>query len=224
MIIRQLHKWDLSIQHARQLQFELAKQVSRKNEQSCNFNTIAGVDISGVDSNNIATAAIVVLSYPEKEVIEIARIKDKPSFPYVSGFLSFREAPLILSAFQTLKTIPDVIMVDGQGIAHPRRFGLASHLGLFLDIPTIGCAKSRLCGYYQPPDNTAGAYSKLIDNDEVIGAVVKTKVNVKPVYVSIGHKIDLESAINCVLQCCNGYRLPETTRLAHLAAGGKLTV
>ena len=223
VIIRQLHDWNLSIGEAKQVQLELARQVSRKNEENKRFNTIAGVDISGAAPDNTALAAIVVLSHPDNKVIEIVRTREKLMFPYVSGFLSFREIPLLLSAFQKLTHVPDIIMVDGQGIAHPRRFGLASHLGVLLDIPTIGCAKSRLCGHHETPDNTAGSYTELIDNDEVIGAVVKTKVNVKPVYVSIGHKIDLQSAIDNVLQCCSNYRIPEPTRLAHLAASGKLT-
>lgn len=223
VIIRQLHDWDLSIAQARQVQVELAGQISRKKERRIHLNAIAGVDISGTDSNNTATSAIVVLNYIDKSIIEVVTVREKPVFPYVSGFLSFREIPLILAALQSLSNIPDIIMVDGQGIAHPRRFGLASHLGLLLDMPTIGCAKSRLCGNYYEPANTAGAYSELVDNDEVIGAVVRTRINVKPVYVSIGHKIDLQSAVNCVLECCKGFRLPETTRLAHLAASGKLT-
>jgi deoxyribonuclease V len=223
VIIRQLHDWDLSFAQARQVQAELAGQVSRKRDRRNRFHTVAGVDISGTDADNMATAAIVVLNYHDRSIIEVVTVQGKPIFPYVSGFLSFRETPLILTAFQSLLNIPDIIMVDGQGIAHPRRFGLASHLGVLLDMPTIGCAKSRLCGNYDVPDNTAGAYSELVDNDEVIGAVVRTRINVKPVYVSIGHKIDLQSAINCVLECCRGYRLPETTRLAHLAASGKLT-
>jgi deoxyribonuclease V len=222
VIIRQLHDWNLNIGEAKQIQLELARQVSRKNEGSKRFNTVAGVDISGAAPDNTALAAIVVLSHPDNKIIEIARTREKLMFPYISGFLSFREIPLLLSAFQTLIHVPDVIIVDGQGIAHPRRFGLASHLGVLLDVPTIGCAKSRLCGYHETPENAVGAYTELIDNDEVIGAVVKTKVNVKPVYVSIGHKVDLQSAINCVLQCCSSYRLPEPTRLAHLAASGKL--
>jgi deoxyribonuclease V len=222
MIIRQLHDWDLSITQARQIQHELAGQVIRYNDRAIRFKTIAGVDISGTDSDNNATAAVVVLSYPYNNILEVATFRGIPPFPYVSGFLSFREIPLIIKIFQTLSNIPDIILVDGQGIAHPRRFGLASHLGLILDIPTIGCAKSRLCGSHDAPDNTAGAYSELVDKNEIIGAVVRTKTNVRPLYISIGHKIDLQSAVNCVLECCRGYRLPEATRLAHLAAGGKL--
>ena len=201
---------------------ELARQVSSINEENKHFDTVAGVDISGADPDNMALAAIVVLSHPDNKIIEIVRTREKVTFPYISGFLSFREIPVLISAFKALTHVPDIIMVDGQGIAHPRRFGLASHLGVLLDIPTIGCAKSRLCGYHEAPENFVGAYTELVDNDEVIGAVVKTKVNVKPVYVSIGHKIDLHSAIEYVVQCCNSYRLPEPTRLAHLAASGKL--
>jgi deoxyribonuclease V len=142
----------------------------------------------------------------------------------VPGLLSFREAPLILAAFEKLTATPDLVFVDGQGIAHPRRIGLASHLGLCLGLPTIGCAKSRLCGEHETPGFAAGSYAELRDNGEVIGAAVRTRAGVKPVYVSIGHMIDLPSAIRRVLDCCRGYRLPEPTRLAHMAAGGNLKV
>ncbi|HUT68422.1 MAG TPA: deoxyribonuclease V, partial [Dehalococcoidales bacterium] len=165
---------------------------------------------------------VVVLSYPEFELVETRIVTDRIEFPYVPGLLSFREAPLILAACEELTVTPDLLMVDGQGIAHPRRMGLASHLGLFLDIPTIGCAKSRLCGSHEEPGNEAGSYAELLDNGEVIGAAVRTRTGVKPVYVSIGHKVDLSTAIRRVLECCRGYRLPEPTRLAHQAAGGNL--
>ena len=147
---------------------------------------------------------------------------DNLYFPYIPGLLSFREAPLILAACEQLDLIPDLVLVDGQGIAHPRRFGLASHLGLFLNIPTIGCAKSLLCGAHEIPDSEPGNYAEIIDKSEIIGAALRTKPGVKPVYVSIGHKIDLETAIRWVMNCCRGYRLPEPARLAHLAAGGNL--
>ncbi|MHB8084725.1 MAG: endonuclease V, partial [Dehalococcoidia bacterium] len=143
---------------------------------------------------------------------------------YIPGLLSFREAPLIIKAFQKLNRRPDMIMVDGQGIAHPRRLGIASHLGLFLNIVSIGCAKSRLTGTHDPLPLERGAYKPLIDRDEVIGAVVRTKFAVNPLYISIGHKIDLNDSISYVLSCCKGYRLPEPTRLAHIAAGGNLPV
>jgi len=142
--------------------------------------------------------------------------------PYIPGLLSFRESPLILAACQRLTVTPDLILVDGQGIAHPRRIGLASHLGLFLDTPTIGCAKSLLCGSHETLPEKPGSYAELVDTGETIGAALRTRLGVKPVYVSIGHKVDLRTALHWAMECCRGYRLPEPTRLAHLAAGGKL--
>jgi len=168
------------------------------------------------------TAAVVVLRYPELRVVGIKSVAGPLGFPYIPGLLSFREAPLILAACEELKLVPDLIIVDGQGIAHPRRMGLASHLGLFLNIPTIGCAKSLLCGGHEVPAEEPGSYAEIIDGGEIIGAALRTKLGVKPVYVSIGHRLNLESAIHWVLKCCRGYRLPEPTRLAHLAAGGNL--
>jgi deoxyribonuclease V len=142
-------------------------------------------------------------------------------FPYIPGLLSFREIPPLLTAIARLKTEPDLVIVDGQGIAHPRRFGLASHLGLILDKPTIGCAKSRLWGRYEEPGPEQGTYTYLTDKEEVIGVAVRTRTNVRVVYVSIGHRISLDSARTLTLACCRGYRLPETTRYAHNAASGK---
>ncbi len=205
------------------LQKELAGEVSRIGDIP-NPRMVAGADISVNRWAKTGTAAVVVLSYPELEPVEIKVITDRLNLPYIPGLLSFREAPLILAACEELAATPDLLMVDGQGIAHPRRLGLASHLGLFLDIPTIGCAKSRLCGRHDEPDIERGSYAELLDNGELIGAVVRTRTGVKPVYVSIGHKIDLPTAVNFMLECCRGYRLPEPTRLAHQAAGGNLKV
>ena len=204
----------------KQIQQDLASRVSAKSE-AIEPRFIAGVDISAPDSRGIARAAAVILNYPELDVIEVKTAEDKLDFPYIPGFLSFREAPLVLAACRKLSTDPDLLLADGQGIAHPRRFGIASHLGLLLDIPTIGCAKSRLCGKHAPVTAGAGAYAELTDNGEIIGAVLQTKANVSPIYVSIGHKIDLPAAIHWVLECCRGQRLPEPCRIAHLAAGGK---
>jgi len=170
----------------------------------------------------ISTGAVVILSYPEMKLVETKVVHGRLNFPYIPGLLSFRESPLTLAACEQLEITPDLILVDGQGIAHPRRMGLASHLGLFLNTPTIGCAKSLLCGTQQTPGIEPGSYTEVVDNGETIGAALRTKLGVKPVYVSIGHKIDLENAIHWVLQCCQGYRLPEPSRLAHLAAGGSL--
>lgn len=183
---------------------------------------IAGVDISARRAGRAARAAVVVLSYPELGVVEAEVVSGELALPYIPGLLSFREAPLILEACERLTVTPDLILVDGQGIAHPRRLGLASHLGLFLDTPTIGCAKSRLCGSHEEPGAEPGDYAEVVDKDELIGAALRTRSGVKPVYVSIGHKVDLETAVHWVLRCCRGYRLPEPTRLAHLAAGGNL--
>jgi deoxyribonuclease V len=155
-------------------------------------------------------------------LVETQVAQGKPSFPYVPGLLSFRESPLTLAACEKLTVTPDLILVDGQGIAHPRRLGLASHLGLLLNTPTIGCAKSLLCGRYEEPGIDAGSYTEVMDGSETIGVALRTKAELKPVYVSIGHKVDLQAAIHWILECCRGYRLPEPTRLAHLAAGGNL--
>ena len=145
-------------------------------------------------------------------------------FPYVPGLLSFRELPLLSAVLEKLSVTPDLILVDGQGTCHPRRMGLACHLGLFTDRPTIGCAKSRLCGHHQPPGEKPGSSAEIVESGEIIGAALRTKAGVKSVYVSVGHRIDLKSAIEWVLKCCRGYRLPEPLRLAHLAAGGNFKV
>jgi deoxyribonuclease V len=183
---------------------------------------IAGVDVSVNRFSKTGTGAVVVLTYPTLQVAEVQVVKDAIGFPYVPGLLSFREIPLLLAAFEKLEIVPDFVMVDGQGIAHPRRIGLASHLGLILGIPTIGCAKSRLCGEHEIPRLKARSFTDLEDNGEVIGTVVRTRDNVKPLYISIGHMIDLSTATKWVMACCRGYRLPEPTRLAHQAAGGNL--
>ena len=216
-----LHGWRVSPSQAQEIQLKMASLVSRTNELT-GPRFIAGVDISVDRARGMGRGAVVVLSYPELEVAEVQTVEDNINFPYVPGLLSFREAPITLAACEKLEITPDLVLVDGQGIAHPRRLGLASHLGLFLDRPTIGCAKSRLCGSHFEPANEPGSYAELVDNDEVIGAAVRTKARVNPIYVSIGHKVDLEAAIHWAMQCCRGYRLPEPTRLAHLAAGGNL--
>ncbi len=219
--MERLHSWQVSSAEALDIQWRLAAQVSR-NSEITTPHFIAGVDISAQQAQGVATGAVVVLSYPELRVVETKVAQGELTFPYIPGLLSFRESPLILAACERLTFTPDLIMVDGQGIAHPRRMGLASHLGLFLNTPTIGCAKSRLCGSHEVPGDEPGSYTEVIDRGETIGVGLRTKLGVKPVYVSIGHKIDLQAAIYWVLECCRGYRLPEPTRLAHLAAGGNL--
>jgi deoxyribonuclease V len=217
------HDWHVTTVRAREIQLELATEIIKVGKVT-GLKFVAGVDVSVNRFAKSGTAAVVVLRYPEMKVIEIGLAEDRIVFPYVPGLLTFREAPLVLAAFKKLSVTPGLVIVDGQGIAHPRRMGFASHLGLCLGIPTIGCAKSRLIGEYTEPGNKIGSYSELNDNNEVIGAVVRTKTGVKPVYVSIGHLIDLPLAIEWTLNCCRGYRLPEPTRLAHMAAGGNIKV
>ncbi len=219
--MERLHNWQLNIDQALKMQRRLQALVSR-NGRVISPHFIAGVDISAGKARGMAQAAVIVLSYPELRLVETAVAQGELDFPYIPGLLSFRELPLILAACRKLSVTPDLILVDGQGVAHPRRIGLACHLGLFLDAPTIGCAKSRLCGSHRLPGDKPGSYVKLVDRGETIGVSLRTRFGVKPVYVSIGHKIDLENAIYWVLECCRGYRLPEPTRLAHLAAGGSL--
>jgi deoxyribonuclease V len=221
MRVERLHSWQVNVNQAFDIQLKLAAQVSRVNEV---FNPafIAGVDISAKKAQETATGAVVIVNYPEFKLVETKIVKGRLGFPYIPGLLSFRESPLVLDAFEELAITPDLILVDGQGIAHPRRLGIASHLGLLLNRPTIGCAKSRLCGRHEPPGVEPGSYTELIDKGEIIGAVLRTRYGVNPVYISIGHKVDLQNAIYWVMECCRGYRLSEPIRLAHLAAGGNL--
>jgi deoxyribonuclease V len=222
MKAHKLHEWEVSSALAREIQLSLAKRVVTENGV-INPRLIAGIDISSPDAHGVARGAVVVLSYPELNIVEIEIAQGKITMPYIPGLLSFRESPLILAACEKLSNIPDLVLIDGQGIAHPRRLGLASHVGLFLGLPTIGCAKSILCGQHQPLAEEAGSHAELFDHGEIIGAALRTKSGVKPIYVSVGHKIDLVSALQWVINCCRGYRLPEPTRLAHIAAGGMLT-
>ena len=217
MEYRALHSWNVKPEEARQLQNKLRTQVI-STDRFGTINTVAGVDI-GLKKDT-AIASVVVLSFPKLQVVDSVVTASPVRFPYIPGLLSFREIPPLLTAFDQLQTVPDLVIVDGQGIAHPRRFGLASHLGLILDKPTIGCAKSRLWGRYTEPNAEQGAYTYLTDKEEVIGAAVRTRTNVRVVYVSIGHRISLDSARMWTLACCRGYRLPETTRHAHNAASG----
>jgi deoxyribonuclease V len=224
MKINQLQNWQIDIKQAKRLQIQLAQKVSQKNELT-DIHLIAGSDISSPDSSGIARAAVVVLEYPGLNVAEIQIIEGKLNFPYIPGLLSFRESPLLVAAFKKLSLKPNILLVDGQGIAHPRRLGIASHLGLLLDIPTIGCAKSRLCGWHKPLiEENLGSCTDLIDDDAIIGTILVTKLKVKPIFISIGHKIDLPTAIFWVKECLKGYRLPEPCRLAHLAASSKQIV
>ena len=216
-----LHPWDVSTAEAVEIQRKLAPRVVREGIPA-DVRRIAGVDISVGRGSADGRGAVVVLRYPEMDVEEQVVVEARVGFPYVPGLLSFREIPVLLEAFRQVKEKPDLVLVDGQGLAHPRRFGIACHLGLLLDVPAVGCAKSRLCGEHGPLAMEAGSSAPLRDGDEVIGAVLRTRDGVSPVYVSIGHRITLDEAVAWVLRCCRGYRIPEPTRLAHMAAGGAL--
>jgi deoxyribonuclease V len=222
MEVHHLHDWQVSIPQALRIQRELAARVSRINEVD-KPRFIAGADISAGRAQGMATGAVVVMDYPALELVEVKTVNQELTFPYIPGLLSFRESPLVLAACEKLKVAPDFVLVDGQGLAHPRRLGLASHLGLLLDTPTIGCAKSRLCGHHKELAGEEDSYAELVDDGEVIGAVLRSKRDTRPLYVSIGHKVDLEAAIGWIMTCCRGYRIPEPLRLAHLAAGGTIT-
>jgi deoxyribonuclease V len=213
------HPWDLSVAEARDLQQQLAGQVvTRTTFDPAVVRTVAGVDVS--IRENLARSAVVVLSFPDLEPVEYAMGQAPATFPYVPGLLTFREGPSVLDALEKLSTWPDLFIFDGQGIAHPHRIGLAAHLGVILDHPSIGCAKSRLTGVHGDPGPAVGDWAPLVDRGETIGAVLRSRANVKPLYVSIGHRVDLPTAIDLVSRSTRGYRLPETTRYAHKAAGG----
>jgi deoxyribonuclease V len=215
MKIHSLHSWDLTPEEAVELQRELAPKVETRTPLTrCEL--IAGADISYNRYSSRHYAAVVVLRLADWTVVETQEAVGEVAFPYVPGLLSFREAPVLLEAFAKVQAQPDAVMCDGQGLAHPRRLGLACHVGLFLDVPTLGCAKSRLTGKFKEPGKAPGSIAPLVDRGEVVGEVVRTKFNVQPVYVSAGHRIDLASAVRVVLASCHGYRIPEPTRLAHL--------
>ena len=227
--MKKLHSWNLSYSRAREVQADLACKVEftplKKSPK-----LIAGIDCAFSKDGQRILAVVVVLQPPQFELVETVGASRKVTFPYIPGLLSFREAPVCLAVVEKLQKQPDVFIIDGQGIAHPRRLGLAAHLGLFFDKPTIGCAKSRLTGTFEDPPPQKGTYSLLKDkkswknetshepqttSDEIIGAVVRTRDNVEPVFVSVGNKCLLKDAIKIILDCTTKYRLPEPTRLAH---------
>jgi deoxyribonuclease V len=214
--IRPLHPWNLTPKEAIALQKELSARIIRKNHlKTVRF--VAGADMAVSKNQDRAYAGVVVMSFPDLQIVERQQAVLKLTFPYIPGLLAFRESPALLKAFEKLRHEPDLILIDGQGLAHPRGFGIACHIGLWLDKPTIGCAKSRLFGDHRPPPIKKGGWSPLIGNHgAVIGAVVRTKHGTNPVYVSVGHKIDLKTAIRYTLACGHGYRIPEPTRRADI--------
>ena len=217
MKIEGLHDLDLSPSEARRLQGELAPRVvDGPPLDLSSVRYVAGADVSTQGERGYAT--VVVLSFPDLSVVEVRGFEAPLTFPYVPGLLAFREIPPLVGALEEVRSEVDVMIFDAQGIAHQRSLGLASHLGLFLDVPTVGCAKSRLVGVHEEPGVEKGSATDLVYRKQVVGKVVRTRTGVSPVYISVGNRIDLDSAVDLVLACCTRYRLPETTRQAHNAA------
>ena len=215
MKVRRFHRWDLTYEEAAAVQRRLAARV-RQGPPLRKVETVAGADVSAGRRDETIAAVVVLLRLRTLEILEISRATIRARWPYVPGFLSFREAPVVLEAFRHLKTRPDLVICDGQGRAHPRRLGLASHVGLALGLPTIGCAKSRLVGAVpREPPRRRGGGAPLMDGRERIGTVLRTRTGVKPVYVSVGHRIDLASAERWVLAASPRFRLAEPIRAAH---------
>ena len=208
-----LHSWEVSPQEAIKIQKDLKSNMSLKKSFS-KIDKIAGADVSYYQNNMIA--GVIIFEFPNLKVMESQFFISPVNFPYIPGLLTFREGPSLLAAFKKIKNEPDIILFDGQGIAHPRRMGIATHLGLFLDKPTIGCAKSRLSGEYIPVGEEKGDYALLKEGEEILGAVLRTRRKVKPIFVSPGHKIDLSNSIEIVLKCTEKYKLPVPVREAHI--------
>jgi deoxyribonuclease V len=215
MKISKLHSWDVTPTEAVALQRELAAQIEIDRPlKKCEL--IAGADCSYSRGSPKFYAAVVVLRTADWSIVETQGVVGESPFPYIPGLLSFREIPIVMKAFAKLKARPDAVMCDGQGFAHPRRFGLACHLGLWLGLPTFGCAKTRLIGEHDEPGPNAGDTAALLHKGDTIGQVVRTKNRTQPLYVSVGNLIDLPSAVRWTLASCRGYRIPEPTRQAHL--------
>jgi deoxyribonuclease V len=218
---KSLHRWDVTPAQAREIQEKLAGRVISEDRLKKRISYVAGVDVGFEDGGATTRAALAVLSFPDLQLYEYAVARLPTAFPYVPGLLSFREAPAALQALKTIRQVPDLLLCDGQGLAHPRRFGLACHIGLLAGIPTIGVAKTRLVGEHGELPTEKGSRIDLLHKGERIGMVVRTRDAVKPVYVSVGHKVSLETAVNYVLRCTTKYRLPETTRWADRIASDK---
>lgn len=219
MKIEPLHDWNLTPKQATALQRQLSERVER-DDRIGTVGRVAGIDVGFESDGQVTRAAVAVLSFPQLLLVEHAIARLPTRFPYVPGLLSFREAPAALTALEELSALPDLVIYDGQGIAHPRRMGIACHIGLLTGIPAIGVAKTRLTGEYGKVPDRCGAWVPLTDKGEIIGAVLRTRVGVKPVFVSIGHRVSLATAVAWAMSCTTRYRLPETTRWAHRLASG----
>lgn len=213
------HSWHVTPKQAIAIQNRLRTKVITRDEFDA-INTVAGVDVGFENNGKVTRAAIAVLTFPALDLQTVSISRCKTSFPYIPGLLSFRELPAVLKALEKLPVFPDLFLCDGQGYSHPRRFGIASHLGVLTDRPAVGVGKSRLTGVHKPVPDRRGAWRALVDNGEIIGAVVRTRIKVKPVYVSIGHRVSLDTAIRFTMECTTRFRLPETTRMAHKYASG----
>ncbi|MFH7025178.1 MAG: deoxyribonuclease V [Heteroscytonema crispum UTEX LB 1556] len=221
MKIYQRHSWELTLQEAIAIQEKLQSEVITIDKFQEPIQYVAGVDMGFEENGTISRAAVAVLSFPDLQVVETSLAYRPTTFPYIPGFLSFREIPAVLNALEKIKITPDIILCDGQGIAHPRRFGIACHLGVLVDIPSIAVAKSLLVGKHEELPETRGSWQPLIHKGETIGAVLRTRTGVKPVYVSSGHRVSLPTAIDYVMRCTPKYRLPETTRVADKLASNR---
>ncbi len=221
MKIKRQHHWPTTVEEAIAIQKQLQPEVTTE-DQLPEVRYVAGVDMGFEEDYAISRAAVVVLSFPELQLVEQAIARRPTTFPYIPGFLSFREVPAVMDALEKLSTTPDLILCDGQGIAHPRRFGLACHLGVLIDIPTIGVAKSLLIGEHDELPPEKGSWQPLRYKGETVGVVLRSRTGVKPLYVSSGHRISLPTAIDYVLRCTPKYRLPETTRLADKLASNRI--
>ncbi len=219
MKIKRCHDWPTTVQAATAIQEQLRDAVVTM-DRIGPVHRVAGVDVGFEENGAVTRAAVAVLSFPELQVQETAIARCPTTFPYIPGFLSFREIPGLLAALEQLKTAPDLILCDGQGLAHPRRFGLACHLGILVDVPTIGVAKSRFIGQHDDLAEEKGAWQPLMHRDEQVGVVLRSRSRTRPLYVSIGHRLSLKTAIDYTLRCTPKYRLPETTRQAHKLASG----
>jgi deoxyribonuclease V len=209
-----LHPWKVSIDEAIRIQETLRERIILKKTFS-ELRHIGGGDVGYSKNKNLLLGAIAVFSFPEMEMFDSATACGKISFPYIPGFLSFREGPILIKAFKQLKIKPDLMIFEGQGIAHPREFGLASHLGLWLDLPSIGCTKTPLLDSCVPPGTSKGNYNSILKEGKEVGAVLRTREGVKPLFISPGHRIDLPAAIQIILSTCPEFRMPEPLRKAH---------
>jgi deoxyribonuclease V len=215
MNIPRIHPWKVSPREAVRIQQKLRKKL-RFRTPTTPFKKIAAGDVSYSRLDDMTYAAFLLFTYPDLTLLERASAKGRASFPYIPGLLTFREGPVLLQAFSRLAARPDLILIDGQGIAHPRFMGIAAHIGLILNLPTIGCAKSRLIGTHEEPAPDRGKTVPLLVGDRIAGMVLRTRAGVKPVYVSPGHKMDLDTSVKIVLSLCRGYRIPEPLRQAHI--------